>query len=250
MSTATPKDCRDDCKFEGAVYEESRIFAHSLGKDIQTKFLHVGWDEQFHNKDGKTVRSASYTPELLASGQCDLYPNNLTENAWRLKKIDIVMLYPSRMMVVVHKSHKKDYRSLKNLQGKRATVQENTSFHTWIDQQNRGLYAEDPIKLLFQPSNMGLKQITDQKVDFTIFDADAALWTTRYEHPELIAAFPVGERDKIGWGFRKTDKELQKAVHQFFQKQRQQPNSEVNQVWTRYYGMSLTRFIGIVSVIR
>src|SRR5262249_39618568 len=78
MSVATPPGCRGNCTFTGPVYDEVVAFAATLGQDIQLKLLRVDWDEQFHNRDGKTEREASYTPELLASGTCDLYPNNLT----------------------------------------------------------------------------------------------------------------------------------------------------------------------------
>src|SRR5450830_1691681 len=53
-ATAEPAACRDKCKFTGPVYEESMIFAQSLGKGIQAKLLRVDWDEQFFNKDSET----------------------------------------------------------------------------------------------------------------------------------------------------------------------------------------------------
>src|SRR5262245_13962370 len=93
MSVATPPDCRDNCTFTGPVYDEVVAFAATLGQDVRLKLLRVGWDEQFHNREGKTDREASYTPELLASGTCDVYPNNLTQNGWRLKKLDVVTLF-------------------------------------------------------------------------------------------------------------------------------------------------------------
>ena len=82
----------------------SAAFATSLGVEIQAKFIRIDLDEQYFNHKGKTDREAAYTPALLANGKCDFYPNNLTKNEWRLKKLDFVALFPSRMMVVVAKS--------------------------------------------------------------------------------------------------------------------------------------------------
>ncbi len=89
-ATAEPANCREECKFTGPVYEETRAFALSLGNGVRGKYLRVAWDEQFFDKEGKSDRAAAYTPELLASGKCDLYASNMTKNEWRLKKMDII----------------------------------------------------------------------------------------------------------------------------------------------------------------
>jgi len=251
MSTATPKGCIDDCQFEGPAYDKSLAFAKSLKKDIQVKFKKIDWDQQFHNSEGKTVRDDTYTPQLLESGQCDFYPNNLTENTWRLKKMDFVMLFPSRMMVMAHKSDKKKYKSAKDLQGKSAAVSKNSSYHTWLDKENHGAYSKNPVKLqLTASSTVAVKELANANIDFTLSDANSAIWETRHDYPELVVTFPVGGIDKISWGFRKSDKKLQKAVNRFFKKQRKNPKSELNQIWKKYYGMTLTKFIAFVSVIR
>ena len=85
MATVEPANCREECKFNGRLYEESKVFALKLGNGVRGKFIRVEWDAMFFNKDGKTDKGAAYTPELLASGKCDLYAANMTKNAWRLK---------------------------------------------------------------------------------------------------------------------------------------------------------------------
>ena len=59
----------------------------------------------------QTVREDSYTPELMASGKCDVYSTGLTKLPWREKKLAFVTLYPTRMVVVVNKSRKEEFKT-------------------------------------------------------------------------------------------------------------------------------------------
>ena len=85
--TVEPKQCRENCKFGGDLYDMAMAFSRSLGGGVKARILRVDWDEQFFNKDGQTVREDSYTPELMASGKCDVYSTGLTRLPWREKKL-------------------------------------------------------------------------------------------------------------------------------------------------------------------
>lgn len=249
VCSATPEGCRDNCSFTGPAYEVAQAFAEHLGKDIHPRFIRVGWDEQFFNKDGVTVQEDAYTPELLASGTCDVYPNYLAKNEWRLKKIDIVTLFPNRRMVVVKRTERGRFRTVADLAGKTATIEKNTSYHTWLQEQNKGAFASNPIRILLLPVDEGLKAVVAGQADFTIVDVDAAIWAVRNQYANTDMAFAVGPRDEIGWGFRKEDKELQEAARLFFEGERASRDSRLNAIWQKYLGMSLTDFIGLVSSI-
>ncbi len=249
VCSAQPEGCRDDCKISGPAYDAAMAFASSLGNGVVPRFRCVGWDEQFFNKDGVTAYEDTYTPELLASGQCDFYPNNLAKNDWRLKKVDFVTLFPNRRMVVVKRSMRDQFNTLADLAGKTATVAKDTSFHTWLLEQNQGVFASRPVTIRLMPVDEGLRAVAGGEADFTIIDADAAIWTVRNQYPEMEMAFAVGPTDEIGWAFRKEDRNLQEAVRGFFERQRTDKNSEFNRIWQKYYGMSLTDFIGLVSSI-
>lgn len=249
VCTAQPEGCRDDCKIGGPSYEAALAFVASLGRDISPRFLCVGWDEQFFNESGVTTQEDTYTPELMASGRCDFYPSNMAKNEWRSRKIDLVTLFPNRRMVVVKRSERNRFRTLADLAGKTATIEKNTSFHTWLLEQNQGPFASNPIVIRLMPVDEGLRAVVSGEVDFTIIDADAAIWAVRNQYAETDMAFAVGPTDEIGWAFRKDDKDLQQAAKEFFEKQRANENSELNRIWRKYYGMSLTDFIGLVSSI-
>jgi membrane-bound lytic murein transglycosylase MltF len=246
--SAAPADCREACEFTGPVYEEVQAFAKSLGKNIRLKTRRIDWDEQFFDVTGRTVREAGYTPQLLASGVCDLYPSNLTRNSWRLKKMDFVTLFPSRMMVVAHAATRARLKSAADLAGLRAAVEKNTSLHTWLEEQNLGAYAARPIKIeLMATTDDAIAGVDAGNADFTLLDSDAAIWTTRHQLKNAYVAFPVGPKDEIGWAFRKEDKDLQAAVATFFAQQKSRENSEFNQIWVKHLGLGLNKFIAVIN---
>ncbi|POZ62240.1 transporter substrate-binding domain-containing protein [Chromobacterium alticapitis] len=249
VALATPKDCRDQCVFSGPVYEEVQAFARHLGKDIRVKALRVEWDEQFFDKNGKTDREASYTPQLLASGACDFYPSRLTKTAWRLKKLDFVTLFPSRMMVLANNAMHGRLKYGAQLAGLRAAAEKDTSYHSWLQEQNRAAFAANPIQIELMPTVEGLQALNTGKVDFMLLDADMAIWHTHHQLKNTYVAFPVGPKDEIGWAFRKDDKDLQAAVAKYFDEQRQDPDSAFNQIWLRYHGRSLTDFIALLAAV-
>ena len=211
-----PAGCRDECRFTGAVYEEVLAFVASLAGDIKPRFRRVDWDEQFHDANGQTLYEASYTPELLASGYCDLYPSNLTITDWRLNKLDIVPLFKSRMMVIVQKDKRQQFNTPADLAGKEVAAAIDTSFYTWLQTQNQTTYAANPVKIKLVGIGDALAAVDARLVDFAITDADGAIWSVRHQFKNATVAFPVGPVDEIGWAFSKADQDLQTAVKQFF----------------------------------
>ncbi|MBI5591558.1 MAG: transporter substrate-binding domain-containing protein [Deltaproteobacteria bacterium] len=246
---AAPQGCRTDCQITGPAYEIALAFAATLGPNIKPRFLRIDWDEQFFNKDGKTIREDAYTPELLGSGRVDLYPNNLSVNEWRRKKMDIVTLFPSRRMVIVNRSRKEAIKMPSDLAGKVAATEKDTSYHTWLQEQNQGAFASHPIVIRLMGTDECLKAVEKGEVDFTMIDSDAAIWAVRQEYKNLDMAFPVGTTDENGWGLRKQDKDLQETVRRFFREQRADDQSALNLIWRKYYGMSLTQFIRLVGAM-
>ena len=250
IAAATPANCRERCQFSGPVYEEVQAFARHLHKDLKVKTLRVDWDEQYFDASGKTDREAGYTPHLLASGQCDLYPTHLTKIGWRLKKLDFVTLFPSRMMVIARVTKRAQLKSASDLAGLRAVVIKNTSFHTWLEEQNLSLFAARPVQIeLVATTEEAVLAVDGNAADFTLLDSDVAIRVARHEMKHAFAAFPVGPKDEIGWAFRKQDKDLQAEVAGFFDAQRRRPDSALNDIWKRHFGRSLTDFIALMASV-
>ncbi|MDC8771235.1 transglycosylase SLT domain-containing protein [Roseateles albus] len=249
-SSVEPSDCKDGCSFSGPVHEQSLAFAQSLGQGVQAKFMRVGWDEQFFDQSGKTVKEGSYTPRLLASGRCDFFPNNLTKIDWRLKKLDFVILRPNRNMVIVHAAQKSSIKKQADLAGKSSAVEMNSSWHGWLLASNQADFAHKPIKLALLPTQQSFHAVDAGTVDFIVTDADMAFWAVRNQLKHAQVAFPVGPLEEIGWAFAKQDKDLQAAVQSFFDAQRNDPNSAINQSWQKHFGTRLTDFTTLMLSIK
>ncbi|SLM28309.1 hypothetical protein MTBBW1_1310007 [Desulfamplus magnetovallimortis] len=215
-------------------------FAEGMGIPAKVKQLE-SWDRQFHNAEGVTVRDATYTPELMVSGECDCYPNDMVMNDWRLQKLDFVILFQTRMVVVVHKDRLSGIKGIADLAGKTAAIQKGTSYHTWIDGQNASTLSENPITIEFMPTDASMQAVDTGIVDFTVIGADGALNWTRNKVKNSVVAFPIGTPKQLGWAFRKEDKDLQAAVHKFFESQAI-TGSRFDKIWSEKVGIALSDF--------
>lgn len=126
--------------------KQTTLFFQTVDKNIQIKFEQIKWDEMFHNEDGTTVKEAVYTPQLLATGQCDLYPSNLTITEWRKKKLAFTVEYVARNMVIVNKAQRKRYTTSKDLAGKVVAVTKGSSYLSWLEGQNESVFAHNSVK--------------------------------------------------------------------------------------------------------
>lgn len=222
-------------------------FAEAIGIPATVKRLE-SWDRQFHNADGVTVKDAAYTPQLLADGDCDCYPNDMVMNAWRMKKLDFVILFQTRMVVVTHADRISEFTRLADLAGKTAAIQKGTSYHTWIEQQNASDLADNPIRVQFMSTDESMRAVDDKRVDFTIIGADGALNWTRNKIKHSSVAFPIGGATQLGWAFNKQDKDLQIAVKAFFEFQAQ-AGSQFDAIWNEKVGIPLSDFTLFITTL-
>jgi len=230
-------------------YQKNALaFVDYLGSDIQAKFVRFdNWNDQFLNRDGIVIQDEAYTPEPLASGRCDLYPNDLVRLEWREKKMAYVILYFSRNTIIVDKARIGEFKDIHDLAGKTVAVMEGTSYHTWLEEQNATLFKNNPVRITFMPQQEAILAVTAGHFDFAVTGTDGALWAIHRFAPDATVAFPVGERTEYGWCFRNEDADLQEAVRQFFDAQRRSPDSELNRNWQEYIGMTLGEFTLFVT---
>jgi ABC-type amino acid transport substrate-binding protein len=242
----TRSPCRENCQFTGPGIREIEAVVRALGKDLRIVTHCIDWDEQFHDTTGRTDLEAVYTPRLMESGMCDIYPIHMTKNSWRVKKLDFAVLFPSRMMVIVHKSRAGGFSQLADLAGKTAAVERNTSYHTWLLEQNHGIFAASPVQFQFRSVPDSLKAVEQHEADFTLVDVDIALWNTTHRRTDLSVVFPVGPIDEIGWAFRKQDRDLRNAVEEIFHKQAQDETSDLNRIWKEEFGVTLLQMKALI----
>ena len=215
-------------------------FAEHLGVSPRVKRLD-SWDQQFQNDKGVTDKDAAYTPALMDSGDCDVYPNDLVKNDWRLKKLDFVILFRTRMVVVVNKDNQAVYKGVVDLAGKNAVIQKGTSYYSWLETQNAGPLASNPIHIQFMTTDESMQAVDAKSADFTIIGADGALNWTRNKVKNVVVAFPIGDTTEVGWAFRKKDRDLQEAVRRFFDSEAA-VGSRFDEIWKEKVGIPLSEF--------
>lgn len=242
--------CRNDCAFSGPIPREVEAFAKWLGGGVRLVMDPVDWDAQFHNDFGQTDRDGSYTPWLLASGRCDAYPSHVTETGWRMKKMDFALLFSSRMMVLVPEKLKSTLKSPADLAGRTAAVEKNTSYHTWLQEQNATTFAKNPVVIKLMSMEDALQAVEDGSADFSLVDADIALWKVAKTSRRVVVAFPVGPVDSIGWAFRKDDHDLRDAVQQFFDAQRENETSDLNRIWKEEFGVTMIQLNALINATK
>ncbi len=243
-----PEDCRGYCQYEGLIGDLVEVFANSL--DLTPEYYVQSWDELFHNADGVTDKDGSYTPAALATDQCDMIGAVMVSLDWRRKKMDMECFLPSRMMVVTHKDRQGDFKKLEDLAGHSVSVERSMSLHSWVEDQNAGPLKENPINVTFRPYDESVPAVDQGEVDFTVVAVLDALHQTRHTSKNSAAAFAVGPTDEGCWGYEKGDIEMGALIKAFFIKQRTVPNSDLNELWNRYYGMSFADFVRLVSAIQ
>ena len=215
-------------------------FTEHLGVSPRVKRLD-SWDQQFQNDKGVTEKEAAYTPALMESGDCDCYPNDVVKNDWRLKKLDFVILFRTRMVVVVNKDNQAVYKGVVDLAGKNAVIQKGTSYYSWLETQNAGPLASNPIHIQFMTTDESMQAVDAKSADFTIIGADGALNWTRNKVKNVVVAFPIGDTTEVGWAFRKKDRDLQEAVRRFFDSEAA-VGSRFDEIWKEKVGIPLSEF--------
>ena len=245
---AEPRGCRDDCAMTGDTPDLVQAFAASIGGDVKVKGISIGWQEQFVNREGKVVQEASYVPQLFASGTCDFYATGLAKNSWRSKKMDFVMVNPSRLEIVVNQSNKGAMRTQEDLKGKSVATYKDSAYHTWVVDQNQSAYKDSPARVVFvDDESQAMKAVEEGKADFTILVAEDALPMAGHQYPHTIVAFPVGPILEMGWAFHKEDKDLQAAADTFLRAQREGKSSLLNAQFQALYNMGVREFSEMVS---
>lgn len=241
----SPRDCSSDCAYSGLIIEQVTAFAQSLG-NVSLDLREVGWSEQFADKDGDVDRERDDEPWLLAQGTCDLFVSNLTILDWRLRKMNIVPLFQSRMIVMVRAERASEFPDMMSLGGQTAAVLPDSSFQSWITARNGDVYSDNPIKSL--PIELGetFDYVENGTADFAFSDADIAVLAMKVRARDITPAFSVGATQSIGWGMSRGAPGLRQQVKQFFEASRADPTSPVSLAWRNWLGVTIPEFEALV----
>lgn len=243
-----PEGCTDDCQYVGLLVDQVAAFAETLD-GVSVMHKSVPWSAQFADVTGQVHRGQSYLPHLLASGACDLFVSNLARLPWRLRKMDIVPLFESRMIAIVRADRQTEFETLESFAGKSAAVTLESSFHTWLLERNAGEFASEPVRIAPLNGRDPFELVHEGEADFTLTDADIAVLSAKAFGSELVPAFAVGPVQELGWGLDPEDTELRMAVETFFKEQKSASRSSLNQAWQRSLGVTISEFEALVSAL-
>lgn len=221
--------------------------AEAFGKYLNRPVVHVEvkWPQLFEKSPGITELGASYTPYLL-QGACEFYASSMTVTPWRTGLLNIVPLYAGRPMVVVLSEKRNQFVNISSLKGKTTAVIKGTTFADWLESTNESL-LENKIQITEYDKINTTELLLDEKVDFILLDTiQALLLMNKRDVKKVSMAFPAGANERIGWGFRNKDSDLAKKFQSFLEQQKKNPNSDLNKIFKKYFGVTVHEFDTLV----
>lgn len=242
-----PTGCEGYCGYEGIVGDVGRVFAKDRG--LEAKFWVTSWAHLFDNEDGVTIKEASYDVGTLKAEQCDMIAAPLSPLPWRMTKIDAHCFMPSRNFILVRKDRVDEFQDLDDLAGKTVAVEADMAFHNWVEQQNAGEWKDNPAKPIFMPYKDAIASVDRGEADFTVAAVAHALYTTRHVLKNSVAAFAAGPIYNGCWGYAKGDDDMHSWIKSFWDKQLVDEQSQLNDLWHQYYGLSFLEFVRLIGAI-
>ncbi|MDB2405523.1 transporter substrate-binding domain-containing protein [Arcobacteraceae bacterium] len=233
----------------GSAYEYYEKMALVFAKHLEVKAIVTNlpsWDHQFHNEDGKTIKEGVYIPKLMQSGKCDIYPNDLVIHEWRKKKLALLPIFQTFMVVAVHKDKIEEYKEIVDLKNKHAVLMENTTYHTWLEKVNQDFKEEEKVKISFLKTYEAWKSISENKADFTVANVNGLFKKTKTIAKNIRVAFKISDPSDIGWAFNPMDEKLINNANAFIVTQ-QKKDSEFDKIWANE-GLSLSEYMLMVSM--
>lgn len=217
-------------------------FARYLGVSATVVRL-ARWDQQFENAAGVVDLPGRYVAQPLASGQCDLYPNDLHMLDWRRTKMDMVPYYTVRKMIVANQQLRSTVKQPADLAGLRAAVQKGTSYDDWLTAQNATSFRDKPVAIGYFPTAESMRRVSLGLADFTVTGSEGAFkWIRGDTLQNLDLLFPVGELEKVGWGIAPSADDLREALAGYFADSLR-VGSELDRAWQKYYGISRMEYL-------
>ncbi len=213
--------------------------AFAKKKNLNPKIKEIIWGDQFKNSEGKTLQGETYTPALLDTQDCDLFSTNISPLEWRKKLMDLNWIYISSLTVVVRKEDKKSFKTTNDLKNKKVYVVPNTTYHEWLLEFQKSLKDAEKMKIIEVPEGGTIAHLLNKDADFIIFESQNALYSKTHISPHVAIAFKLGKAMESGWGFPKGSEEFKNETVKFFEVEKLSTDSEVNQIYKKYFGMTL-----------
>ena len=181
----------------GFEYDLAQAFAHDLGLSLQIRT--PGWSELIPSLQKKNGH-------FIAAGM------TITEK--RQEEVDFSIPYMDvQQMVVVHKDAH-SIQDLDDLSGMTIHVRKHTSYQQRLEElQEEGVDMKLKVHTNM-PTEEFIRLVANKDIQATVADSNIAQLNRRY-YPDIRIAFPISEKQSLGWAVRKQDQALLHAINDF-----------------------------------
>ncbi len=199
----------------GLEYDLAQSFAEHLGVSLHV--LTPGWSQMI---------------PALEKGKGDFIAAGLTITENRQEHVAFSIPYMDvQQMVIVHKDQA-TIQSEKDLNGLTIHVREHTSYEQRLQElQDQGLDVHIALHRDVPTEDL-IRQVATKDIPATVADSNIAQLNRRY-FPEIRMAFPISEKQSLGWAVRKKDQSLLQAINNFLASA--QEDGLFAQIYHNYY---------------
>ena len=199
----------------GFEYDLAKAFAEYL--DVELKVLTPGWDNMFTE---------------LKSGKGDFIASSLTQTAKRESEVDFSLAYMAVQQQVVVRKGNPAINELADLKDKTVHIRSRTSYHErLLALKNRGIGISIQLHENV-PTEEFLRQVQAREIPLTIADSNIIQLNRRY-YPDIFPAFPISEKQSLGWAVKTGDTALLKKINSFFEHIKE--TGTYAKIYNRYY---------------
>jgi signal transduction histidine kinase len=153
----------------------------------------------------------------------------------------LVPYYSTRNVIVVNHELRSAIRSIDDLRGRRAAVQQGTAYDSWLLEQNAGRLAANPVTIDYYPTDKAMHEVNDGRAEFTVVGSESSVKWLRNDQVKLDMLFPVGQPVDVGWGIHPAADDLKLRIEQFFA-DNQRLGSELDRAWFAHRNISLVEY--------
>jgi membrane-bound lytic murein transglycosylase F len=200
----------------GFEYELAKAFADHL--NVELKLVVPGWQNMF---------------KALNKGKGDLIAANLTVTPARETMADFSDEYMGiQQLIITHKDNHK-IKGVQDLNGTTIHVRKRTSCHErLLELKEDGMDIELALHENI-PTEELLRQVAEKEIEVTVAASNIALLNRRY-YPDIRMAFPIEEKESLGWAVKKGDGKLLRKINEFFDAISE--NGVFGNIYEKYYG--------------
>ncbi len=200
----------------GLEYEIARAFSDYLGVDLVVETC--GWNDMF---------------DILDSDQGDFLAAGVTISDYRRKQVDFSQGYLDvQQQIVVHRNNN-SIQELDDLKNKKIHVRRGTTYQRRLEELNRDNDLNMEIVLYNDvPTEELIRGVAKELIDITVSDSNIALLNRRY-YPDIKVAFPIEEKEALGWAVKKGNHELLAKINTFLTRIKE--NGRYAEIYERYY---------------